>query len=43
MTFEVTLHYMKNLRLFNVGIHKNVDQNRLINECARKKLAEILE
>ena len=40
MTFEVILQFMKKLRLLNVSIHRNVDQNRFINECARKKKAK---
>ena len=31
---------MKNLRLHNVSIHKNVYQTRFINEYARKKKAK---
>ena len=43
MTSEVILHFMKNLRLHNVSIHRNFYQNRFINECARKKKAKIPE
>ena len=32
MTFEVILHFMKNLRLLNVSIHRKFCQNRFINE-----------
>ena len=32
--------FMKNLRLPNVSIHRNFDQNHLKNECARKNLAK---
>ena len=39
MTFEVILHFMKTLRLYNVSIHISFHQNWFINECAvRKKL-----
>ena len=31
------------MRLLNVSIHRNIYQNRFINECARKKKAKILE
>ena len=41
MTFEVTLDFMKKLCLENVSIHRNFEQNRFINECARKKKAKI--
>ena len=34
---------MKILCVHNVGIHRNFDQNRFINECARKKLANFPE
>ena len=37
MTFKFILHFMKNLRLLN---DRNVDQNRFIIECARKKKAK---
>ena len=43
MTFEVILYFMKKLRLHNVSIHRNLYQNRLINEYAKKKKAKILE
>ena len=41
MIFEVILDFMKNLRLRNVNIHRKFEQNRLINECVRKKKAKI--
>ena len=41
MVSEVTLHFMKNLSLYNVRIYINFRQNQLINECARKNLAKI--
>ena len=41
VTFEVILHFMKNLRLHNVSIHRNFNQNRFINECDRKRKAKI--
>ena len=34
---------MKNLRLYNVSIHRKFYQNRFINECAGKKKAKITE
>ena len=34
---------MKNLRFYNVSIHRNFYQNQFINECARKKKAKITE
>ena len=37
MTFEVILDFMKNLRLHNVSIHRNFEQNWFINECDTKK------
>ena len=37
MNSEVILHIIKSLRSDNVSIHRNLDQNRFINECARKK------
>ena len=43
MTFEVILYFMKNLRLYNVSIHRIFYQNRFINEYARKKKAKIPE
>ena len=43
MTFEVNVYFMKNLRLHNVSIHRNFDQNRFLNEYARKKKAKISE
>ena len=43
MTFEVIIYFMKNLRLYNVSIHRNFYQNRFINEYARKKKAKISE
>ena len=36
MTFDVIHNQMKNMRIHNVGIHLNFDQNRFINEYARK-------
>ena len=41
MTSEVILHFMKNLCIHTVSIHRNVYQNWFINECARKNLAKI--
>ena len=41
MTFEVMLHLIQNLRLFVVGIHRIYYQNRIRNECARKKKVKI--
>ena len=41
MTFEVILHFIQNLSLHDVSIHRNFDQNRFINKCARKKKAQI--
>ena len=43
MTFEVILHFMKNMFVVNVSIHRNFYQNWFINECARRKKAKILE
>ena len=37
MTFEVILDFMKKLCLHNVSSHRNFEQNRFVNECARKK------
>ena len=34
--------FMKNLRLYNVSIHRTFYQNRFINECARKIKVQIL-
>ena len=36
MTYKVLLHFKKNLCFFYVSIQRNLNQNRLINECARK-------
>ena len=36
MTFKIMLHFMKDLRLTNVSIHRKFNQNRIINECAGK-------
>ena len=33
--------FYKNMCIHNVNIHTNFYQNRFINECARKKKAEI--
>ena len=41
MTFEVILHFMKNVPLLNVSIHKNILSKWFINEYARKKKPEI--
>ena len=38
MTIEVILNKIKYLRIHNVSIHINFYQNRLINECFRKKI-----
>ena len=35
MTFLVILYKMKKLPLYNVGFHRNLYQNRLLNEYAR--------
>ena len=43
MTFEVILYFMKNLCFYNVSIHRKFDQNRFINEYAKKKKAKISE
>ena len=43
MTSEVKLYLEKDLRLYNVSIHRNLYQNRSINEYARKKKAKIAE
>ena len=40
MTFKVILYFMKNFSLLN---DRNIDQNRFIIECARKKRAKIQE
>ena len=37
MTFEVILHKMKNLHPHNIY------QNRIINECAKKSVGNMLE
>jgi hypothetical protein len=34
---------MQNLRLHNENIHRNIYQNRFINECARKNSVKIPE
>ena len=41
MTFEVILNFIKHLRLLNVSIHTDFDQNWFINEYARKKKDKI--
>ena len=41
LTFEITLHFMNNLRLHNVSITGNPNKNQLINECAKQILAKI--
>ena len=43
MTSEVILHFMKYLRLYNVRVHINFDQNQFRNEYARKIKAKISE
>ena len=43
MTFEVILHFKKNMRHLNVSIHRNYYQNQFINECARKEKDKISE
>ena len=43
MTFEVILDFLNSLRLHNVSIHRDFEQNQFINECARKKKAKIPE
>ena len=37
MTFDVILCFIKKMRLRNVSINRNINQNRFINECTRKK------
>ena len=39
MKFRDILQIMKNLRLHNISVHRDLYQNRLINECARENLA----
>ena len=43
MPSEVQLDLMNNFRLHNISININFHQNWLVNECARKNLAKILE
>ena len=43
MTFEDILEFMKNLHLDNVSVHRYFFFKSVINECARKKKAKILE
>ena len=37
--FEIIYNFMKKIRLDNIQIHTNFDQNWSINECAKKILA----
>ena len=43
MTFEVIRNFIKNLRLYIVIIHRNLYQNRFINEFDKKKISKIRE
>ena len=43
MTFKVIVHFIKNMRLHIVSIHKFFYYNRFINECVRKNKAKISE
>ena len=41
MNSDVILNFMKKVRHYNFSIFKDIYQNRLVNLCARKKLAKI--
>ena len=43
MTIEVILFKVKYMYLHNISIHMHFYPNQLINKCARKKLAKIME
>ena len=43
MTSEVLLHFLTEMRLHNVSIHRKFYDIQFTEECARKKKVKILE
>ena len=43
MTFDVILHFMKILRLYNVSIHGNFYEHKFKKSCVRKEKNKIPE
>ena len=41
MISEVILYFLKNLPIDNINVSIHINQNRFINECAKKKKAKI--